>query len=512
MNIKEAVSGGNIRRETLNLKKTVHIPLYQGNGVCGSCYGPFGLHNSPAAEKLYSGETVSKPVAGQTVFMHKNHFLRMKSNLDYLMPVLKIFWDKEPEHVSAYSQEQDFFEATITTSFSDDHGSVKTVSWFDPENVNLAGFKIELTGKPRSILINPCRNFTSHYNQMVELHTAEKTEDHSYRLGYCHNSLPHFFLIKSTGFFSKTRCGARIELKEGSNFLLLSSGGGEIPYPDDSLSSTKSYWSKCWNKTGMVCLPDNRAQSLWIRSLAYILYSFSAHSNGFMTPPCGLSGNLWSFPFPQDLSFILPALLTTGHLDIVQTWIEFYYNQLPGMQEYTRRTFNKEGVHCPWVMPYNEVKDYLVPEPPNYCYYQLHNSGHLARMAHESVLYSGNTEWSGKFAVPLIRECAKFYADSLTRHNDGTWHFNIHPSMGQDEHGGENQKDYLCAFTSAGYCLETALKYNFPENTIYSRILKDGLAFNSLYSPKHRIFCASRSGETSIGRQKHPPQLSSVNP
>lgn len=72
---------------------------------------------------------------------------------------------------------------------------------------------------------------------------------------------------------------------------------------------------------------------------------------------------------------------------------------------------------------------------------------------------------------------AKFYKSISKKEADNLWHIIIQPSTGQDEKGGVNQDDYLCALFSAEYCFQKAIELNLDEDGTYAKILKEGLAF-----------------------------------
>ncbi|MDO8683008.1 MAG: hypothetical protein Q7N50_05965, partial [Armatimonadota bacterium] len=178
-----------------------------------------------------------------------------------------------------------------------------------------------------------------------------------------------------------------------------------------------------------------------------------------------------------------------------------------GMKEYTQRLLGVGGVFAPWEFPYGSLDGYYDPETPNMCTYELHNSGYLCRMAHETAIMMDDADWARTYAEPLIRETARFYLNILKKENDGAWHIDITPSMGQDELGGENQKDYLCALYSAQYCLRTAVERGMDETGRMRSILRDGLAFSSLLSERGIYYTCQGSGSSAFGKQKHPPQL-----
>lgn len=83
--------------------------------------------------------------------------------------------------------------------------------------------------------------------------------------------------------------------------------------------------------------------------------------------------------------------------------------------------------------------------------------------------------------------------------------------MGQDEMGGFNQEDYLCALFSAKYCFPKALDYNLDPDGSYSTILREGLAFSSLISKNGFYFTSHGNGDADFGKQKHPVQLNDLD-
>jgi hypothetical protein len=247
---------------------------------------------------------------------------------------------------------------------------------------------------------------------------------------------------------------------------------------------------------------------MWVRSMAMFLSSYNNDGAG-LTPPCGYTGNGWPFNFPQDVSYIHPMLLATGNIDIAKAWIEYFAAELDGMKEYTKRLTGASGILFPWVFPYNGCRGYHDPAPANKFYYEIHNSGYLARMAYETAIFINDDKWTKKYAVPLIMETAEFYKSISTKGDDGLWHLFLIPSMGQDEKGGSNQKDYLCALYSAKYCFQRAIEYGLDADGTFRQIL-DGLAFPALLSSQKFYYSCMGSGDADFGKQKHPVQLNAL--
>lgn len=477
---------------------TAVINLYQGNGKFGCSYGPLGLHVKPPKNEY-----------GNTQFMHLDHRIRAKFGADYLMPLAKIYWKDEPLIKQNYKQHQSFYDGTITTHFEYGKNKVTVATWFDPIEKDLTGITIDLEGKASDIMLDPFGKTKVQYDQEVVQVSKISNDSDLWKVELtCLNT-------KSTMYIkTKTRIKTQgnnlcFKLHSGENKILISVNHPIEVSSNKSLKQTKAWWNSKWNNAGILALPDLNAQKMWVHSMAIILSTFNADKSG-MAPPCGLTGNAWAFAFPQDLSYIHPILLSTGNIDIAKSWIEYWANRISGMKAYTKRLLKVDGILFPWVFPYGDFDGYHDPVTPNIFYYEIHNSGYLAKMAYETAAFVNDEDWTRKYAIPFVEETAKFYKSICSKRKDGLWHLSIKPSMGQDEMGGFNQDDYLCALFSAKYCFQKALEYNLDSDGSIKTILREGLAFPSLKAEKGFYYTSSGSGEADFGKQKHPVQLNDL--
>jgi hypothetical protein len=137
-------------------------------------------------------------------------------------------------------------------------------------------------------------------------------------------------------------------------------------------------------------------------------------------------------------------------------------------------------------------------------------------MAWETARHVGDDAWSRDVAWPVIRETARFYASILENRDDGTWGMHLTPSRGQDEWGGVNEPNYLCALYSARYTLRVATQaaadWHLEASPKWSEVLDDGLAFAVLMDPDAGIYktCERETGPEFTYRQKHPVQLNPI--
>lgn len=500
LNVQKIISSTNIIRNSY--PDTAVINLYQGNGKFGCSYGSLGLHNKP--------HQLEASKYGKTQYMHFGHKIRAKFGADYLIPLARIYWEEAPPKINKYEQYQSFYDGTLKTHFECDKNKTTVTTWFDPIEKDIAGIKINVEGCVSDILFEPFNDLKVHYDQNL---AQESKVDHlSEKLWSveltCLNDKSSIYL-KTNASVEKQGTKLHIKLHPGENEILISVNQLTETTLTESLKRNITWWHSKWEHSGLLVLPDLNAQKMWVRSMAQFLSTYSNGKFG-ISPPMGFTGNGWPFNFPQDVSYIHPIFLATGNMDIVQSWIEYWAERLPGMTEYTSRLLNVKGVMCPWVFPYDNFKGYHDPIPPNKYYYEIHNSGYLARMAYETAVFLNDTNWTKEYAVPLIRETALFYESICHKRGDGYWHLSVKPSMGQDEMGGVNQDDYLCALFSAQYCFQKAVEYNLDLDSSYRAILSDGLAFPSLKSGKGFYFTCHGSGEADFGKQKHPVQLNDL--
>lgn len=474
------------------------IPLYQGNGRWGCAYGIYGLHDRP--------DQVNK--FGKTQYMHLQHHVRAKFNADYLLPMAKIYWDKVPEKAAQYNQHQSFYNGTICTQFTSETGKVKNTTWFDPVNRNVAGIEIELDGQASDIILEPFGETPVHYGQVLMQKSEISNGSGVWKIDISYENVTSSMYVKTNADAKLENNHLRFQLHEGKNEILISVNEPIRVSNAQSLEGTVKWWHDKWLNTGCLMLPDPEAQNMWVRSMAMFLASYNDDGNG-LPPPCGYTGNGWPFPFPQDVSYIHPMLLATGNIDIAKSWITHFSSGLDGMKEYTKRLTGADGILCPWVYPYGNFGGYHDPVPPNIFYYEIHNSGYLARMANETAIFVNDERWTKKYVVPLIRETAEFYKSISTKGKDGLWHLFLNPSMGQDEKGGANQQDYLCALYSAKYCFQLAIEHGLDTDGSFREIL-DGLAFRDLLSPEGIYYTCLGSGDADFGKQKHPVQLNAL--
>ncbi|NLP11952.1 hypothetical protein GX408_16245 [bacterium] len=494
--IQSAVRSADIMRTVS--PETAVVPFYQGNGRFGSLYGPLGLHLNP-----------NKPEGfrfGVAQYFHLKHFARAKFGMDYLLPLVCLFWEDEAEKITDSHQHQSFYDGTITTCFTAGETTITVMTWFDPIEKDLCGIKITVDGKAPRVILQPLEKLHVHYRQELEQSSSIRYDSGLWKIHLsCLNATSTLYL-QTNAQAKATEGRIYLVLRKGENRLLLSVNSEPKATLDESLSRTIDWWHEKWQSLACLSLPDSNAQNMWVRTMAYLLYSHNEDKIG-IAPPMGLTGQGWPFVFPGDLAFLPPVLLATGNLSIVKSWAEYLAERLEGMKQVSKRLYGVDGLGCPATIPYAGFAGYYEPTPPTKNHYSINISGLLARMMDETAAFVNDVQWKKTYAEPVIRETALFYRAISKREADGFWHLHVEPSTGLDENGAFNQKDYLCALFSAQYCFQKAVDYGLDQDGFYRQVLSDGLAFPTLLPERGYYYTNQAARHENAGAQKHPVQL-----
>ena len=525
MNISETIRRGNITRE---FPGQYDVPaLYLGSGDFGGCFDETGFMNIP-----YQGRAHSN-----SVFMHADYYHRGKYGLHYHLPVMQLKLSS-PEKPRSGRQTLDLWDGQLTTESTYDGGRISLRASFSPERRDVFALLIdyEATGTLPRVRLCGLPEISVDYGTFLsgslELSIVGSTPDvysAEYTASAGNARAVVSLRVAATGGAGVTFLPDGVTLTLGGN-----PGRGQIRLYigvsaferapqmrrqlDESLSDgffdfAALSWHRRWGDN-IVTVDDDDMTRLFVRSVYYILCSFSPSAN-CIAPPTGWTSNAWAFHFPQDFSYIAPVLLKLGHADIMRAKLDYYYRQLDTMREYTRRIYHADGTMWAWEFPIGDDSHILPDDVPNHFQFEIHNAAYVSRMAWETALCLGDDDWAKNTALPIIFETAKFYLSILKCEDDGSYGITLVPSMGQDEFGGEDAKNYLCALYAAEYSLKTALaaaeRYGaaFDGAAKAREILASGIAFERLYNPEFGAYQTYECppDEFRFGRMKHPVPL-----
>ena len=519
MNRSELIRRGNIVAAEWNGER--NIGCYLGNGRFGAVMSSLGLNLSPEQQK--------DPARNCSHFRHISHWGRFNlisrhtgeaTSADYLLPLFRVYWERDFQKITDYRQEHDLYDGVLNTCFRPDgEGLISVTSWFDAVKRNLSGFIISAPDSPdcdRRICLSVLTPFNpwpfmcaEDYEQSV---SAEKTENGWKLTVACEGTVNHVqteIYISSDMEMEANENAFCFRPGSGPNKLLISVGE-PVAYDEaeESLRRTKEQNHRMWEEVGWLDYPDEQMHKTWVRSMAYLLSSYDADCEYIQPVNCmGING--FPYNFVPDIGNIAPSLTMLGRWDIVRHWVEKFAGEMEQMRRYARFLWPEaEGVFPPWELNFGPYEGYHFPNAPMIFFYEAHNTGYLCKLAAEAMEHSNDDEWSRKYAYPLIDECAKFFRRFCHQEEDGLWHLSWYPCMGRDEAGGVNKDDYLCTLIAAKYSFKAAIRCGLDRNGGYAKILSDGLAFESLRSERGTLHTCR--GADDFGRQKHPVQLEGI--
>lgn len=496
-----------------------HLNLLVANGRCGGCFDAWGLQHAddPGLSRRTS----------RTVLTHAEVFHHGRHGLDGVVPLGQLRWDRALGEPQRWSQRQDFASGCLTTRWQGDGLNYSLRVAADPQRRDLLVLEWRWTAGasatvPAMVLAAVASHDSDHGGTLIPMADAQAA-DRRGALGCTIGSARGHVAMALSGDLALTADGQRLRISacgaSGSGRIHLALGPSARSAELDELAATaagetdpfatiaagwRSRFGDAWIQAG-----DAEVQRRWVRLHAQVLASYAPDARCPL-PPMGCSGNAWGFHFPQDLSYIHPALLRLGHLDIVRAHVGFYQSRIAAMERMTRRVYGRDGTMWAWEFPIGDGDDLFADGPaPNHFHHEIHNAAYPARMAYEAALLS-DAQWSRDIAWPVVEASARFFADALAKGPDGRWGIHLIPSMGQDEYGGEDAPDYLCSLFAAEYTLTKALDLaarlglGHPQAARWRAVLADGLAYDRLLQP-HGCYASNRLARDGV--QKHPVQL-----
>ena len=525
---------GNIRRTQWQLRMADNINLYLGSGRAGASFDAYGLMGNG-----FRGEKTS---VGVTSFMHADHWHRGAHGIDSRLHAFRIvFADALPPAPEAYEQSLDLYDGRLVTALSFSGLRYTITAFCDPAMPDMLALDIRYdstTMAMPSLLLAPETELPVSYGDVLEGSAVLQSSSMDTALlklsiGTA-ESIVGLRVISTRGkaVLSEREDGIGISFSGARGRHLILAGLASWKRRVDLVRALASIvdgeqyaadaahaWHVRYGDAGL-SVPVPKYQAMWARSLYYTLASYGPDMRA-PAQPCGWSGNMWRYSFPQDLSYIHPALLRLGHYDIARSWVEFYHSFIDDMRSFTKRIFKADGTMWAWEFPIaksSQLLDAARPGEPNWYQYEIHNAAYVARMAYETALHCNDRKWARAVAWPIVKATADFYASVLTREKNGRYGIRISPSMGQDEMGGHNKKNYLCALFSAEYAIGKALllakrlSIECEDAQQWRAVMRAGLTYDALYDPKEGVCGIYESSiEETFGKQKHPVQLNPLN-
>lgn len=518
-NHRRAVQTGNVVRTDPRLRSDDWVNLYLGSGRCGGSFNRYGVMN---------GADDGEDSFGVTTLMHADHWHHGELGIDFHLPLARILFAHRPRDPHNYRQCLNLVTGSLTTDYAAEGCAYQLRCCFSPDHPDLFGLAFTgISGTVPDVFVAPEREVRTSYGDSLSASVTGVPGGLETRAGTAHSTV----LIRTFGSSSEATGdgGLRVQISgHGRQVgILLALGSAQrdqaLRAELDAFAGMESYfdsasaaWAGRWGNT-FLQTDDDELQRHWARSVFWSLASFGPDVR-CPAPAMGWSGNGWQFNFPQDLSYVSPALLRLGHTDIVKSWVEFYAGCVPFTREFTERIYGVSGTLWAWEHPIGcegRLLDGIQHGTPNWFQHEIHNAAYPAQMAYETALRLGDRSWLEDVAWPVLRGSAEFFAHSAVRERDGLYSIDVKPAMGQNEFDQPNHRNYLCSLFATASTLARALAVagelgvREPEIELWSRVLHGGLAFARLLDLSCGMLATCESEETRVrpGAQKHPIQL-----
>jgi alpha-L-fucosidase 2 len=193
-------------------------------------------------------------------------------------------------------------------------------------------------------------------------------------------------------------------------------------------------WGDFWSGSS-IALPEKESEFLWY----FGLYLLASGARLGSKPP-GLQG-LWPMdgrtpPWGGDYHTDMNVQETfwsacpTGHLDLLDVWLEFAYDLLPKAEKLTRTIFATRGAFQPCAF----FPEFTVLFGGGWVpvAFAWSHTGWLAHLAWLRWRYSKDPGWLAQRGYPIVRSAFLFYSDNLEEEVDGRYHIPLSSSPEYD--------------------------------------------------------------------------------
>jgi len=200
------------------------------------------------------------------------------------------------------------------------------------------------------------------------------------------------------------------------------------------LTGQEQAWGEFW-ATSAVALPERELEFLWYFGLYLLAGCARIGSN-----PPGLQG-LWpmdgrnppwrgDYHTDMNIQETFWSACPSGHLELLDVWLDFAHDTLPVAEQLTREIFDTEGAfqHCAFLPGYTP----LFGGGWHPTAFAWSNTGWLAHLAWLRWRYSKDTTWLEERGYPIVESAFRFYSANLEEEEDGHYHIPLSDSPEYD--------------------------------------------------------------------------------
>lgn len=221
------------------------LPLNQANGYFGGSFSQLGLHIRPE-----NREVLQK--YGNTTFLHVDRYYRGKFNMDYLIPVCRIYWGQEFADISDYEQHQSYYDGILTTRFVSGGESISVTSWFDPVDHDMACFLFQAGETPgHDVILEAEKTLKLHYSQEVTQEVTITAGEGCWKmeLGIKGRKDICYVYSDAPGLVEDNCLRLNISGDKYVRIVYASPVGTDVK---ESLAQTKDWWHRTWQESAPV--------------------------------------------------------------------------------------------------------------------------------------------------------------------------------------------------------------------------------------------------------------------
>ena len=317
------------------------LPLYIGSGSSGGCIDGYGW----MSESYFKGECAFHNRSLH--FRTFKHFTRGAHAVDMITPLYHIGFAEDIRIAgTGYHQKLSLPHATVETAYTLESGTrIRLLAFAHTEYPDVLSFIYEYEGDAPDVMLFPEKVITGHYGERWEGEYSILENGFDVYTNVCRTEV-RLHTVSECGKIEVVACkdGIRICPFAGKGrHLLTVFATADIAEAQAAKSEMTSIdaWKKsaeaAWRRTcgeSYVTIPDDFVATMTARSMYLVLSSFSAKKSP-PSAPMGYTGYGWPFHFPQDVSFIHPALLRLGKIEHAKRIVETYRETLEDMEEIT---------------------------------------------------------------------------------------------------------------------------------------------------------------------------------
>jgi len=510
------------------------VPPFVSNGIIGGCFDLHGFMSHPN-----TGYPEGRTVLGYNGHHHaRAHGQHVQFPLAYIRAH---FSDAHPINLvdcQTYRQELDLLTATLTTSY-DLYGPTSLVGYAPLHVPNLFVYRIERTPISKGRVLHleieaetsRCQNNDSGSQvdavQLEFLHGTTGGRPDRVTVISRTNATRTRWIVQCPGATLEVRSHVHVRLDRdaagvSAHTLMLwverpDGTGIEILDQDHATlhARHRQLWREFWS-TSWASFPEERAQSVWMRTKYYLGCTFPVITARPMCPT-GVLSNIWGYYFPQDVYFVAENLPRLGHGDRAALAARDWIAQLPFVRDYTTRLMGVSGAYYPWTPPFQDYERFEIDGVVGADSYELHNPAYVLAIVWHQYLISRDRELLAAY-LPIIAGVFEFYRNISSRSAGGTWDIYHPDARGQDEASSTDGKlrNLLCAGFSVEYSaralVQAATDLGLPESALLAdarSVVASGMTRQTLLRPDG-WFTTFEGDMRPNGSQKHPVQLNPI--